>query len=810
LKDQARVVVIGGGINGCSVLYHLAKAGWTDVVLIEKGELTSGATCHAAGTLTQFNTSPTIMRMRKYSLELYGRLNIYDRVGSLRIASDAEQFKTIQRDISKARGIGLAVEMISPGEAAKILPWMSGKDLYGGFFLPDDGCLDPHLATHAIARAAKDMGAEIYTDTRVTGIELNSGKEIERVTTSRGDIRCEHVVNAAGIWGAQIASMAGISIPSTPVIHQHIALEGVSGHEVPGDSPIFRDYGKLVYCRPEGGGYLVGGWEADPPACWVDGVPWEHGGSDVPGDFDRFTPMLEDTIARFPFLADAGIIRLVAHPDAFSPDSGPLLGPWPGLKGFWLACASSMQGFGGGGGIGKTMAEWMIDGKTEWDVYKYRAWRFGRHYADPRYAAECARECYKYYYRTRYPGDEDTAARPRRISPFHHRLQDLGVVFGTKNGWERANYFETDKPWRRAGEEQREYGGWVKPPFFDAVEKEHRAIRQRVGMVDMTSFGKIDLMGPGALPLLQRIADGNLDRPPGSVTYTQFLNDQGGMVGDVMVTRLSDHHFRIVSGSAFIDSDLGWIRSHLNGDGASVDILDTTEDYAVIGMWGPHSRAVLQAATADDVSNGKFPYMTARTITVNGVNVWTQRITYVGELGWEFYIPASLALGVWDAFWKAGGPYGMVACGYKAVDSLRLEKGNRAFNSDLTASETPYEAGLDFCVKPGKGVDFIGRKALSRIKENGIQQRLCTMVIGNSDYLTLYGGEAVVKAGKVVGRLRSAGYGHFIRKNIGYAYLPVDLTPEGTVLEVDIFGEMVTARVSPDALYDPEGKTIRC
>jgi len=809
LKDQARVVVIGGGINGCSVLYHLAKAGWSDVVLVEKGELTSGATCHAAGTLTQFNTSPTIMRMRKYSLEFYGNLNIYDRVGSIRIASDAEQYKTIQREISKARGIGLVVETLSPGEARKILPWMSRENLYGGFYLPNDGCLDPHLATHTIASAARELGAEIYTGTRVTGIDLTAGKEITGVRTTQGGIRCEHVVNAAGIWGGQVASMAGVSIPSTPVVHQHIALEPVPGHKIPGDSPIFRDYGRLVYCRPEGGGYLVGGWEKKPPACWVDGVPWEHGSADVPNDIDRFAPMLEDTIKRFPFLADAGIIRLVAHPDAFSPDAGPLLGPWPGITGYWLACASSMQGFGGGGGIGKTLAEWMIEGDTEWDVYSYRAWRFGRHYADPHYAAECARECYKYYYRTRYPGDEDTSGRPRRISPFHHRLQELGAVFGTKNGWERANYFAPDKPWRRAGEEQREYGGWVKPPFFKMVEREHLAIRRRVGIVDMTSFGKIDLKGPGALSLLQRLTDGDLDRPAGSITYTQFLNSRGGIVGDVMVTRLSDHHFRMVSGSAFVDSDIGWIRSHMNGDASSVEIIDTTEDLAVIGMWGPRAREVLQAVTPDDIGNRTFPYMTARIININGVSVVAQRVTYVGELGWEFYIPAPLAVGVWDAFWSAGEPCDMIPCGYKAVDSLRLEKGNLAFNRDLTAHETPYEAGLGFCVKPDKGVQFFGKAALARVTAQGIQQRMCTLVIGGSDYLTLYGGEAVLKAGDVVGRLRSAGYGHYIRENIGFAYLPSDLAIEGTNLKVDIFGELVPARVARRILYDPEGKTLR-
>ena len=345
--------------------------------------------------------------------------------------------------------------------------------------------------------------------------------------TDKGRIRCEIVVNAAGIWTAQVAAMVGATVPCTPVIHQHIAMEPVAGHQIPADSPTFRDYEYLVYGRPESGGYLIGGWELNPPACWIDGVPWDHESADVPNDFDRFAPMLEDTIKRFPFIAESGVINLVAHPDAFTPDNGPLLGPWPGLKGFWFAGASCMHGFGGGGGFGKTMAEWITTGQTEWDVHAFRPWRFSRHNSDPCYAAERAKECYKYYYYTHYPNDESTVMRPRRVSAIHHRLQDLGAVFGVKNSWERANYFEADKPWRRAGEDQREWGGWVKPSYFETVAREVEAVRRRAGIFDLSSFGKIDLSGPGALALIQRAAGNDLDRPVGAVTYTQFLNDRG-------------------------------------------------------------------------------------------------------------------------------------------------------------------------------------------------------------------------------------------------------------------------------------------
>jgi len=808
MRSQARAVVIGGGITGCSVLYHLAQAGWTEAVLVEKAELTSGATCHAAGMLTQFNTSPTIMRMRKYSTGLYQSLNAYSQVGSVNIASSAEMLRTLQRNVSRAKGIGLNVELISPEEALKLIPWMSSQDLYGAVYLPEDGHIDPHETTYALAKAAIRLGAQVYTRTRVTGIEVSSRGEVTGVKTDRGDIHCEVVVNAAGIWAAQVAAMAGVNIPSTPVIHQHIALEPVAGHEIPSGSPTFRDYDYLVYGRPESGGYLVGGWELNPVSCWIDGVPWDHESADLPNDFDRFAPMLEDTIKRMPFLIEAGMIRLVAHPDAFSPDAGPLLGEWPGRKGFWLACASSMQGFGGGGGIGKSVAEWIVDGGTEWDLTAYRAWRFSRNYHDPFYASERARECYKYYYYTHYPHDESMVCRPRRISALHQRMQDLGAVFGTKNGWERANYFLPGQGWRMGGEDQREWGGWVKPAFGDAVGRECSAVRKQVGMIDLSSFGKIDLNGPGALRLLQRLACNNMDRPAGSVIYTQFLDREGGIVGDVTVTRLAGNHFRVVSGAAHVDSDLGWMRTHVHTDDPPVKIRDVTDDFAVIGLYGPRARDVLSAVTGSDVSDDALPYMTAQTVNISGINVLAQRVSYVGELGWELYIRAGDSVFIWDILWQAGQKHSIKAFGYKAVDALRLERGFAALANDITSEENPYEARLGFCVKMNAG-DFIGRQALIRKKAAGIRQRLFTLTIGGEEALALYGGEAVIFEGKVVSRLRSAGYGHTVKKNIGFAYLPVDRITEAARLEVEVFGETVTAEVAADILYDPEGSARR-
>ena len=807
--DQARAVVIGGGITGCNILYHLAKAGWTDVVLIEKDEITSGATCMAMGLLTVFNSSPTMMRLRKYSAELYEELGAYDKVGSLRIASSKLQHQTLQRDVSRARGIGLDVGMITPKEALEIMPWMSDEDVYSAVYIPQDGHLDPHGVTHAVADAAKKLGARVLIKTRVTGIELSARGEVIGVKTDKGNIRTQIVVNAAGLWGGQVAAMVGVAIPSTPVIHQHSGLSAVQGQEVPEGAPCFRDTDYLIYGRPEHGGILVGGWEANPPSCWEDGVPWDHSATELPSDLDRFEPLLENAIKRFPFLAEAGLERLISHPDAFTPDANPLMGPWPGLKGYWLACGLSMNGFGGAGGIGKAMAEWIIDGSTELDFYDYQAWRFGRNYLDPYYAASCARECYKYYYYTRYPNDEDTYMRPRRISPFHHRLQDLGAVFGKKNGWERVNYMMPGEPWRRAGEDQRNWGGWAKESYFEVVAGEHEALRQRVGLVDLTSFGKIELNGPGVLPLLQRLAVSNMDRPVGSVIYTQFCNSRGGIMADVTITRLAEDCFRLITGAGFIDNDRGYIISRLQPEDAPVEIRDVTENYACIGLWGPKAPDVLAAVTDDDISGEALPYMQARFITINGVRVLAQRISYVGEAGWELYADFKKAIIVWDHLWDAGQAHDIIAAGYKVLGSLRIEKGYLYYDNDITPLDNPFEAGLGFTVDFENGGDFIGREALQKIKNEGVPNKMCTIIIGDEDWLPLYGGEAVVSGGKAITRLRSTGYGYTVKKNIGLAYLPLELARKGAFLEIEIFGELVPAQVAERILYDSEGRHLR-
>jgi 4-methylaminobutanoate oxidase (formaldehyde-forming) len=811
VRDQARVVIVGGGIAGCSIAYHLAKKGWTDVLLLEKGELTSGSTWHAAGMVTHFHTSPTIMRMRQYSIRLYRSLQAeagapehWHEVGSLRVASSRDQWLFLRRQVGTARALGLDVDTVSPAEALRLFPLMSPDDLYGAMYLPGDGWIDPSGATTELARRARALGVAIETGVRVTGIERAAGGAVVGVVTDRGRVRAEAVVNAAGMWGRQVAAMAGVSLPITPLVHQHLATKPLAGHELPRATPCLRDPENLVYLREEVGGFLIGGFERNPLAWSVDGVPWDFTQRLLPSDWELFGEIMEGAIRRVPVLAQAEPAHLTNGPEGITPDSRPLLGPVPGVPGFWVAAGLSHTGFGAGGAIGEIVTEWLVEGEPPYDVSEMNVRRFGPVFEDRAYAAERARESYRYYYMLRYPHDENESVRMWRLSPLDGRCLALGAVFGEKNGWERVNHFEPGRPGRRAGADQRAWG-WGRPAFFDLVGAEHRAVRERAGLLDMTSFGKLDVRGPGALSFLQRLADNDVGKPPGSVVYTQFLNSRGGIEADVTVVRLAADQFRVVTGSTFVPGDLGWIRMHLPRDG-SVQVREVTDELAVIGLWGPAAREILQAVTADDVSSGAFPYLSARSIRAAGADVWAQRVTYVGELGWELYVPPAEAGALWDALLEAGRPVGIRPTGYKALDSLRLEKGYRYWSADITPAENPYEAGLGFCVRLGKG-DFLGREALLRVKARGVSRRLATLTIDPAP--TIYGGEAVWADDRVLGRLRSGGYGYTVGRNIGFVYLPVETAVVGTPLEVEVFGERVPAEVAPDVLYDPQGARIR-
>ena len=786
--------------------YHLAAAGWTDILLLDKRELTSGSTHHAAGLVTELNPSATMMRFRRHSVALYRELGVFSEVGSVRIASSHDGLLELRRLVSRAAANGQPAELISREEVLARLPEATDEGIHGGVWMPGDGWVDPHITTYAVADAARARGVEIRTHARVTAIELDDRHAVRAVIAGEERIETEHVVNAAGIWAPQVAAMVGAFAPSVPVDHQHVAMQAVPGHHFPRDMPCFRDPDHLVYGKSEAGGLLIGGYEPDPPARWTDGVPWDHGSSPVQSDMDRFAPLLEGAIRRFPALEESGVVRLLCHPDAMTPDGNPLLGPMPGVPGFWMAAGLSLNGFGGAGGLGRSLAEWMTGGETELDVDGYRAWRFGRTHRDPVLAAEAAREAYRYYYRLRYPLDSSRAGRGRRLSALHGRLEELGAVFGTKNGWERADYFEPGRPWRRAGEDQRAFG-WAPPPYLDRLAAEHAAFRERVGIIDLSSFGKISVLGPGALALLQRVCDNDLDRPAGRVVYTQFLDPRGGIVADLTVTRLAPDRFRVVTGAAAVDSDLGWLRLHQDERDGSVELCDVSDQFAVIGIWGPRSREVLAAVTADDVSGAAVGFGTAREIAIAGARVLAQRITFVGELGYELYVDPVWAVQVWDRLMAAGAPHGITPGGYRVLESLRIEKGYRYFGTDLTSGDTPDEGGVGFCVA-GQKSGFVGAAALQRAREAGPRHRVRTLLVGEAPYLCLYGGEAVRRDDQVIGQVRSAAPAFTLGRMAALAALPPDAAP-GDRVTVDVLGEPVGAQVAADVLYDPGDVRVR-
>jgi len=812
MKDQAQVVIIGGGIFGTSIAYHLARAGCTDVVLVEKGELTSGTTFHSVGLVSQFRTSPALMKVMNYTINLYNELAKgeggdslgWHTVGSLRLASSKDRLKALQREVSRANAIGLTAGIISPEEVLQRCPQLATDSLYGAVYVPDDGHIDPSGITFEFARLARKMGVEINTKVLVTGISVSQAGEVTEVITDHGNIKTECVVNAAGQWAPRIGEMVGAHIPIVPMMNQYLTTKPIEGHELPTQTPVIRDPDRLFYCREDVGAYLVGGFETNPKPWSTDGVPWDFTQELLPGEWDIFEGIMEGAMQRIPILNEAEAIELINGPDAFTPDGYYAMGPVPGLKGFYVAAGGSDNGIAGGGGVGMLMAEWILEGETSIDTHEMNVRRFGPHLTDKAFRVEQCREVIRYYYHLRYPNDENEWGRPLRTSPLYDRLKELGAVFGLKNGWERVNYFDTGKTWRQAGADQKNWG-WERPPYFDQVGSEVKAARERVALFDMTSFGKIRLRGSGTLDLLQKLAANNIDKPVGSVTYTQFLNPKGGIESDVTVTRLKDEEFRIISGTSFVSNDFGWIQFHLPDDG-SVEIEDETENLCCLTLWGPGSRQVLGAVCGSDLSNAAFPYMTAQSMDIKNITVWAQRVSYVGELGWELYIEPEQAVTVWDALMDAGSEYGIQPAGYKALDALRIEKGYLYWSGDITPEDNPLEAGLGVFVDLSKP-NFIGKETLENIQKQGLGTRLVALTMDAGG--NLYGGESVYANGKVVDRIRSGSYGFSIGKDIGLVYLPLELAKAGTDIEVQVMGERVKAKVADLPLVDPKGLKLK-
>ena len=804
MKSHARAVVIGGGVGGAAILYWLTRLGWTDTVLVERSRVTSGSTFHSAGLVGQLRGSLSLTQMMMNSVELYRALGQevgletgWHEVGSLRLASSQERMEELARQAGWAKTFGLPLDLVSAQEAQRMFPPMSTDGVLGAAFLPTDGYIDPSQLTFALVEGARRRGAEICEDTRVTGIEVRDGR-VRRVITDRGDIDTELVVNAGGMFAPEIGRMVGVNVPLIPMAHEYLITKP-SG--LPLDMPTMRDPSLLVYYRPESGGLIMGGYERDPAPWGLDGIPADFNGRLLEPDWDRFEPLMTNAIVRTPSIKDAQVVRLVNGPEAFTPDNEFILGPSE-VRGFWVAAGFCAHGLAGAGGMGRLVAEWIVDGRPGLDAWEMDSRRFGRHYISREYTLARTREVYSTYYDVKYPGHERSAGRPLRVSPIYSRLSELGVAFGEKSGWERANWFE---PNGVRGDESLRPRGWAGRLWSPAIGAEHLACRESAAVFDFTSFAKIEVRGRGAASFLEGLTDNRVARAVGALTYTQMLNEGGGIECDFTVTRLADDRFRVITGTAFGQHDLSWIRDHAPEDG-SLLVEDVTSAYACIGLWGPAARDILQPLTPTDISNQAFPFMTARQLAIGSVPCLALRVTYVGELGWELYCPSEFGLRLWDTIWEAGRDRGLVAGGYKAVDSLRLEKGYRVWGADIGPESDPYQSGLGFCVKLDKG-EFIGRSALQKKRDVPAPTRLACLVLEDPRSVAL-GSEPVRIAGKVAGRVTSGGYGYTVEKSIAYAYVPAS-APVGTKVEVEIFGTWVPGEIAKDPLYDPTGSRIR-
>ncbi len=812
--SSARVVIIGGGVAGCSIAYHLARYGWNDVVLLDRSELTSGSTFHSAGLVGQLRSSVALTKMMMYGSELYGQLARetgqdpgWHPVGSLRLASSRERMEELKRQIGGAQTFGLPMELISPQRAQELFPLMNLDGVLGAVWLPTDGYLDPSNLAYTLAIGARNRGVKIFTHARVETITRDKLR-VRSVVTDQGEIQCDYIVNAAGIWANEIGEMVGVNVPLIPMAHQYLITKQL--RDVPRNLPQMRDPDLLIYFREEVGGLVMGGYERHPKPWALDGIPRDFNHQLLPEDLPRFEEIMTNAIHRVPVMEHAPISKFINGPEAFTPDGEFILGE-SDVRGFFVAAGFCAHGIAGAGGVGKMMAEWIIEGEPSLDLWRMDIRRFGQQSTSQQYTLARVMEVYEKYYHVHFPFEERKAARGLRLPPTYERLKELDAVFGEKSGWERPNVFIKDEGERMKAEKVSSFS--IDPSTFAAIEAEHLATRERAGLFEETSFSKIEVMGTGALAFLQRLTDNDIDKPIGTVIYTQMLNKRGGIECDFTLTRLAEDRFQIVTGTAFGNHDLGWVRKHLPEDG-TVSANDITSSRACIGLWGPRARDILQKVTKSDVSNRAFPYLTAQHIAIGNVPVLALRVTYVGELGWEFYAPMEYGLHLWDTLWDAGQEFGMVAAGYRAIESLRLEKGYRYWSADISPEYNPYEAGLGFCVKLDKG-EFIGGNELKEIKERGITQKLCCIVIGENSALSThyspltFGGEPILYNGRAIGRVTSGGYGYSVHKSIAYGYLPIECAPVGTELQIEIFGERVPARVESEPLYDPKGLKIK-
>ncbi|MFC4947847.1 GcvT family protein [Pseudonocardia sp. GCM10023141] len=820
LPDRARIVIIGGGVGGASVAHHLAERGETDVLLIERSELTSGSTFHSAGLVGQLRSDPALTRMNVWSAQLYRELERTEHApgwvgsGSIKLASSPQRLEEIRRQHGWAQRAGLPLELISAEQARDLFPLISIEGVLGAAYTPTDGQVDPARLCYALAAMARKAGVTIAQQTRVTAITTVAGAQGRRITgvrTDRGDVECDVVVDCGGMFAAEIARLVDVRIPVVPMSHQYVVTAPLPAGSLPAGRtlPSLRDPDLLVYYRQEIDGLVMGGYERDS-APWTasatsyDAVPADFNGKLLAPDWDRFTEIVENAQVRVPVLAEVGVASMINGPEAFTPDNEFCLGETE-VAGFFVAAGFCAHGIAGAGGIGQVLAAWILDGDPGMDLWHMDVRRFGAHYRSPGYTLARTVENYESYYDIRYPAAERTAGRPLRTSPAYPWHAANGAVFGEKAGWERVNHYSA-LPAGRGGGEALRPGGWAGRHWSPCVETEHVAVREAAGIFDETSFSKIEITGAGAAAFVAHVFAGDLDRPPGAVVYTQALNERGGIECDVTVTRVGAAEFMVVTGTAFGQHDIGWLRRQARLTGADVRIVDVTGAWACFGIWGPQARELLAPLTPASLANADFPYPSMREITVGDVPVRALRVTFVGELGWELYCSTEYGAALWRTLAATGARPG----GYRAIDSLRLEKGYRVWSGDIGPETTPDEAGLAFAVRPLSGAgDFVGRAALERHRAAGITRRLRCLVLDDPRAVALGGEPVRVDGSDVVAQVRTGGYGYTVARSIAYAYLPAGAAAFGGRVEVAVDGTWIGAEVARSPLYDPKAERVK-
>ncbi|MEL6959351.1 MAG: FAD-dependent oxidoreductase [Pseudomonadota bacterium] len=808
LPKQARVVIIGGGVIGCSVAYHLTKQGWTDVVLLERKQLTSGTTWHAAGLIAQLRATQNMTKLAKYSQELYGTLEEetgvatgFKRCGSITVALTEDRKEEIYRQAAMARAFGVEVEEISPDEVKAKYEHLNVGDVVGGVYLPLDGQGDPANIALALAKGARQRGAVVKERVKATGV-VRDGRRITGVhwqdADGEGTITCDHVVNCAGMWGREVGQMLGTNVPLQACEHFYIVTEAIEGLT---QLPVLRVPDECAYYKEDAGKMLLGAFE--PNAKPWGPIPESFEFDQLPEDFDHFEPILEAAVERMPMLAEAGIHTFFNGPESFTPDDAYHLGLCPEMDNVWVAAGFNSIGIQSAGGAGMALAQWMDSGEKPFDLGDVDISRMQPFMGNKHFLMERSKETLGLLYADHYPYRQKATARGIRRTPFHTHLLQHGAVMGELSGWERANWFA-----RNGQAPEYEYS-WKRQNFFDNVRDEHLAVRSGVGMYDMSSFGKIRVEGRDAEAFMNFVGGGDYSVPVGKIVYTQFLNDAAGIEADVTVTRLSETAYLVVTPAATRLADQTWMERH-KGD-FNVVITDVTAGEGVLAIMGPKSRDLLQTVSPNDFTNAVNPFGTAQEIEIGMGVARAHRVTYVGELGWEIYVSADQAGHVFETLFEAGQDHSLTLCGMHMMDTCRIEKGFRHFGHDITSEDHVMEAGLGFAVKKDKA-RYMGREGILRKQENGLENRLLQFKLTDPEPL-LYHNEPVLRDGEIVGYLSSGAYGHALGSAMGLGYVPCKGESAAEVLassyEIDVMGTKVAAEASLKPMYDPKSERVK-